>query len=68
MTGYVTAQGAAAEHGVSRRRMHQLLQQGRVPGAVKFGNQWCVPLPVIVLPPAPVDQPVVTVLGVTDDR
>ena len=43
MTGYVTAQRAAAEHGVSRRRMHQLLQQGRVPGAVKFGKSMVRP-------------------------
>ena len=68
MTGYVTAQQAATEHGVSRRRMHQLLQQGRVQGAVKFGRQWCVPLPVLVLPPEPGNQPVVTVLGVPGDR
>ena len=68
MTEYVTAQQAAAERGVSRRRMHQLLQQGRVHGAVKFGRQWCVPLPVVVLPPPPGDQPVVTILGVADGR
>ena len=51
MTGYVTAQRAAAEHGVTPRRMTQLLREGRVQGAMKFGRQWCVPMPVVVLPP-----------------
>ena len=48
---YATAERAAEEHGVSPRRMRQLLQQERVQGAVRIGRQWCVPLPVVVLPP-----------------
>ena len=51
MTGFVTAQRAAAECGVSLTRIRQLLQQGRVEGARKFGRQWLVPTPVVVLPP-----------------
>ena len=51
MTGFVTAQRAAAECGVSLSRIRQLLQQGRVEGARKFGRQWLVPTPVVVLPP-----------------
>ena len=48
---YATADRAAEERGVSPRRMRQLLQQGRIQGAVRIGRQWCVPLPVVVLPP-----------------
>ena len=48
---YATAERAAEERGVSPRRMRQLLQQGRIQGAVRIGRQWCVPLPVVVLPP-----------------
>ena len=51
MTGFVTAQRAAAECGVSLTRIRQLLLQGRVEGAKKFGRQWLVPTPVIILPP-----------------
>ena len=51
MTGFVTAQRAAAECGVSLSRIRQLLQQRRVEGAKKFGRQWLVPTPVVVLPP-----------------
>ena len=51
MTGFVTAQRAAAECGVSLTRIRQLLLQGRVEGAKKFGRQWLVPTPVVVLPP-----------------
>ena len=51
MVNYVTAHQAAQEWGVSWRRMRQLLQQGRVQGAVKVGRQSCVPQPVVVLPP-----------------
>ena len=55
MTGFVTAQRAAAECGVSLTRIRQLLLQGRVEGAKKFGRQWLVPTPVIVLPPTRLD-------------
>ena len=51
MNGYVTAKRAAEECGVSRRRINQLLQQGRIKGAVKLGKQWVMPMPVVVLPP-----------------
>ena len=58
MTGYVTVKRAAEEHGVSRRRMSQLLLQGRIRGAVKFGHQWAIPMPLVVLPPSALDQSV----------
>ena len=48
---YATAERAAEERGVSPRRMRQLLQQGRIQGAVRIGRQWCIPLPGVVLPP-----------------
>ena len=58
MTGYITVKRAADEHGVSRRRMSQLLLQGRIPGAVKFGHQWAIPMPLVVLPPSAMDHSV----------
>ena len=48
---YATTERAAEERGVSPRRMRQLLQEGRIGGAVRIGRQWCIPLPVVVLPP-----------------
>ena len=48
---YATTERAAEERGVSPRRMRQLLQEGRIEGAVRIGRQWCIPLPVAVLPP-----------------
>ena len=51
MTGFVTAQRAAADRGISLTRIRQLLLQGRVEGAVKFGRQWLIPTPVLILPP-----------------
>ena len=58
MTGYITVKRAAEEQGVSRRRISHLLVQGRIQGAVKFGHQWAIPLPVVVLPPSALDQSV----------
>lgn len=50
-TALVTVERAAAERGVSTRRIRQLLLQGRVEGAVKLGKQWVIPTPVVILPP-----------------
>ena len=58
MTGYITVKRAAEEQGVSRRRISHLLVQGRIQGAVKFGHQWAIPLPVVVLPPSALDHSV----------
>lgn len=38
----------ARQLGVSRQRVHQLLQEGRVPGARRKGSRWKVPRAVIV--------------------
>ena len=43
---------AAANHGVSARRLRTLLQQGRVVGAMKVGGVWIIPDPLEVLPPS----------------
>lgn len=46
--GYVSATVAASLLKVSRQRMHQLLQAGRIPGAFLMDcgegkERWCVP-------------------------
>ena len=41
-----TTQQAADELGVTRGRIIQLLNQGRIIGASKFGNQWMIPTPI----------------------
>ena len=46
----LTARHAAAELGVSERRVRQLAREGRVQGAVKHGNEWLIPSPVEVIP------------------
>ena len=50
-TALVTVEGAAAEHGVSTRRIRQQKLPGRFEGAMKLGKQWVIPTPVVVLPP-----------------
>ena len=46
----LTARHAAAELGVSERRVRQLAGEGRVCGAVKHGKEWLIPSPVEVIP------------------
>ena len=46
----VTVRKAAAELGVSERRVRQLASEGRVRGAVKAGAEWLIPTPVEVVP------------------
>ena len=48
---YITARQAAEEVGLSYPRMRQLLQQGRVHGAIKPQRDWLIPRPVEILPP-----------------
>ena len=48
---YLTAKQAAEELGLSYVRIRQLLQQGRVHGAVKPQRDWLIPRPVKILPP-----------------
>lgn len=48
MTGHVSMREAARIAGVSRQRIHQLLKQGRIPGAFmmecgKNRNVWVIP-------------------------
>ena len=47
---YISSQQAAAEIGVSRRRMGQFLAAGRVVGAKRVGRAWIVPSPVKLTP------------------
>ena len=46
----VTVRQAAIQLGVSERRVRQLAQDGRVPGATKTGAEWLIPIPVQVIP------------------
>ena len=46
----VTVRQAAAELGISDRRVRQLARAGRVRGASKTGQEWLIPSPVEVLP------------------
>ena len=48
---YLTAKEAANELGLSYPRIRQLLQQGRIRGAVKPQRDWLIPRPVEILPP-----------------
>ena len=41
---------AAERLGVSDRRVRQLAREGRIPGAVKVGQEWLIPTPVEVIP------------------
>ena len=45
----VTVRWAAAELGVSDRRIRELAKQGRVLGASKAGHEWIIPTPIQVL-------------------
>lgn len=40
---YITAQEAADKWGITRRRVHILCVQQRVPGAQRMGNMWVIP-------------------------
>ena len=48
---YLTAKQAAKETGLSYARIRQLLQQGRITGAIKPQRDWLIPYPVQILPP-----------------
>ena len=43
MNGYVTIQEIAEKWRVSKRRVNVLCSEGRIEGAVKFGNTWAIP-------------------------
>lgn len=46
----VTIHRAAAELGVTDRRVRQLAREGRLRGATKIGQEWLIPTPVKVIP------------------
>ena len=50
INSYITAKQAALGIGVSYSRMRQLLNQGRIRGAIKFQRDWMVPAQVEILP------------------
>jgi len=41
---YKTTIQAAREWGVTRGRVHQLLVAGRIPGAIRVGRDWLIPM------------------------
>ena len=43
MDDYLTIQQVAEKWGVSIRRINTLCNEGRIAGAVKFGNTWALP-------------------------
>ena len=44
----LTPNAVTRKRGVSRQRMNQLLNAGRIVGAYRAGNAWLVPQPVRV--------------------
>lgn len=43
MTGYIRIADAAKLWGIGERRINALCLEGRIDGAVKFGNTWAIP-------------------------
>lgn len=43
MNGYIKVSEAAEKCGIGERRIVALCNQGRLDGAVKFGNTWAIP-------------------------
>lgn len=43
MNDYLTVQQLAEKWGVSIRRINTLCNEGRLEGAMKFGNSWAIP-------------------------
>ena len=41
---FMTTNDAVKKWGISERRIRQLLQDGRIEGAVKVGNKWNIPI------------------------
>lgn len=40
---YISVRAAAENWGISERRVQKLCEQGRVPGAQRFGHSWMIP-------------------------
>ena len=43
MNDYLTIQQVAEKWGVSIRRINTLCNEGKIDGAMKFGNAWAIP-------------------------
>lgn len=43
MNGYLTIQQTSEKWGLSVRRINTLCNNGRLEGAIKFGNTWAIP-------------------------
>ena len=43
MNGYTTIHEISKKWGISERRVNVLCSEGRIEGAVKFGNTWAIP-------------------------
>lgn len=43
MNGYITIKDASEKWGIGERRINTLCIEGRIDGAVKFGNTWAIP-------------------------
>lgn len=43
MNGYLKIREVAEKWGISERRINALCLEGRLEGAVKFGNTWAIP-------------------------
>ena len=53
--GFMTTKEAVQKWNISERRIRQLLQDGRIEGAVKNGNSWNIPVDAV----KPVDKRVI---------
>ena len=47
MKDYMKIADAASKWGISTRRVNTLCLEGRIPGAVKFGNTWAIPVEAV---------------------
>jgi len=43
MIGYIQAEEAAKRWDISKRQIQYICKNGRIEGAVKFGNTWAIP-------------------------
>ena len=43
MNGYIKIAEVAKKWGIGERRVNTLCLEGRIPGAIKFGNTWAIP-------------------------
>ncbi len=46
MNGYMKISEASEKWGLGERRINTLCIEGRIEGAVKFGNTWAIPVDV----------------------